>query len=87
MAFGEDFRVVTAEEAYQALDFLKEHECDLVVSDLVMPGLRGDELCRRIKQNLDTSWMPVVLLTAVNEKELVLEGLQTGAWTSAPMTI
>ena len=79
MAFGEDFRVVTAEEAYQALDFLKEHECDLVVSDLVMPGLRGDELCRRIKQNLDTSWMPVVLLTAVSEKELVLEGLQTGA--------
>lgn len=79
MAFGEDYRVATAADGQQALRFVQENECDLVVSDLMMPGMRGDELCRCIKQQHDTSWMPVILLTGVSEKELVLKGLQTGA--------
>lgn len=79
LAFGDRFVVVTAENGVEALDFLRDHECDLVVSDLMMPRLGGDELCRQIKENRDTSWLPVILLTAKHEKQLMIDVLQQGA--------
>lgn len=79
LAFGDRFTIATVENGVEALDFLREHECDLVVSDLMMPRMRGDELCRRIKENCDTSWLPVILLTAKHEKQLIIDGLQQGA--------
>ena len=45
----------------------------------MMPGMQGDELCRRIKDNPDTSWMPVILLTAKAGKDFIIEGLDLGA--------
>ena len=79
MSFSVDYKVITVENGKKALDYLKDNECDIVVSDVMMPEMQGDELCRRIKESHDTSWMPVILLTAKASKDFIIEGLETGA--------
>ncbi len=80
MAFSEKYRVVDVESGEEALAYLEEKgECDIVVSDVMMPGMQGDELCRRIKENKETSWLPVILLTAKAGRDFMMEGLGLGA--------
>ena len=80
MAFGNTYHVVDVENGEEALRYLKENgECDIVVSDVMMPGMQGDELCRRIKENKETSWLPVILLTAKAGRDFMIEGLGLGA--------
>ena len=43
---------------------------DIVVSDVMMPGMHGDEFCRSIKENKETSWLPVILLTSAVSKRV-----------------
>lgn len=50
-----------------------------MVSDVMMPGMQGDELCRSIKENKETSWLPVILLTAKAGRDFMIEGLDLGA--------
>ena len=52
---------------------------DLIVSDVMMPGLNGYQVCQQLKTDLATSHIPVVLLTARSGAEAKLEGLETGA--------
>ena len=80
MTFGDSYQVVDVESAEAALKYLKEGGvCDIVVSDVMMPGMQGDELCRRIKENKETSWLPVILLTAKIGRDFMIEGLGIGA--------
>lgn len=80
MAFGDTYRVEDVESGDAALRYLQENgECDIVVSDVMMPGMQGDELCRRIKENKETSWLPVILLTAKAGRDFMIEGLGLGA--------
>lgn len=80
MAFGNAYHVVDVESGEEALRYLQENgECDIVVSDVMMPGMQGDELCRRIKENKETSWLPVILLTAKAGRDFMIEGLGLGA--------
>ena len=79
IAFSDIYTVVTLDSGEAAMEWLKNNECDIVVSDVMMPGMNGDELCRRIKDNPDTSWMPVILLTAKAGKDFMIEGLNIGA--------
>lgn len=79
MSFADSYNVVAVDSGEAALEWLKDNECDIVVSDVMMPGINGDELCRLIKDNPDTSWMPVILLTAKAGKDFMIEGLGTGA--------
>ena len=67
---------------YQWKRSLKNHpefKPDLVLSDIMMPEMRGDELCSAIKNNILTSHIPVILLTALNDEKNIVEGLETGA--------
>ena len=80
MTFGDSYQVVDAKSAEAALKYLQEGgECDIVVSDVMMPGMHGDELCRLIKENNETSWLPVILLTAKTGRDFMIEGLGLGA--------
>ena len=80
MTFGDSYQVVDAKSAEAALKYLQEGgECDIVVSDVMMPGMHGDELCRLIKENNETSWLPVILLTAKTGRDFMIEGLALGA--------
>ena len=80
MTFSDTYRVVDVESGDAALKYLEDGgECDIVVSDVMMPGMQGDVLCQRIKENKDTSWLPVILLTAKAGRNFMIEGLGLGA--------
>lgn len=75
----EHYRVRCATNGREALDMMKQPLPDLVVSDVMMPVMDGLELCRRIKGDLRTSHVPVILLTAKGRTEDQVEGLDSGA--------
>ena len=74
-----DYTVAMAENGQEGLSKLKQGEPDLVVSDVMMPEMTGFELCERIKSDPDTCHIPVILLTALDDKENTLKGLEFGA--------
>ncbi|MDR0973889.1 MAG: response regulator [Prevotellaceae bacterium] len=76
---AEDYYVVVCENGKQAYDMVKDFNPDLVISDVMMPEMRGDELCHKLKNDIETSHIPVMLLTALNDDRNVLQGIQTGA--------
>lgn len=71
--------VYTAEDGINALDVIRNKRPDIIVSDIMMPGMDGFELCKRIKQNIDTSHIPVILLTARTDSESTQTGYNQGA--------
>lgn len=73
------FYVYTADNGEKGLEIARKEQPDLVISDVMMPGMPGTELCAKIKSNFDTCHIPVVLLTAKSAVEHQLEGLRTGA--------
>lgn len=76
----EGYEVRAASEGSSALDRLRSWEPDLVVSDVVMPVLDGIELCRRIKANVRTASIPVLLMSGSRQtSDDCMEGLTAGA--------
>lgn len=73
------FAVVEAGDGEEALRKLKDTETDLVITDVMMPVMDGVKLCRRIKQDLSTSHIPVIMLSAKSDVADRMEGFQTGA--------
>lgn len=76
---SEAYQVETCTNGKEALKIIPEFKPDLVLSDIMMPEMRGDELCSVIKNNILTSHIPVILLTALNDEKNIVEGLETGA--------
>ncbi|WP_234408315.1 hybrid sensor histidine kinase/response regulator transcription factor [Marinilabilia salmonicolor] len=77
--FDEEYRVIDVANGQEALDSLNSEYPDLILSDVMMPGIQGDELCRMVKDNADTSGIPFVLLTAKATHDATVEGLKKGA--------
>ena len=75
----EDYQVHTATDGAAALDILQHEQIDLIISDVMMPGIDGFELCRRVKNDISLSHIPVILLTARTTDVSRIEGLQLGA--------
>ena len=71
--------VLKANNGLRALELLDKHQVDMVISDVVMPEMDGIELCKRIKNNIAFSHLPVILLTAKTNSDAVTEGLENGA--------
>lgn len=65
-----------AEEAYQAILIEKP---DLIISDIVMPGMDGYELCKKLKNSVELCKIPVILLTSLQDPQDIIKGLQAGA--------
>ena len=76
---AEYFDVLTAENGNHALAILERERIDLVLLDVMMPGLNGFEVCRRIKALPATAHVPVVMLTALDQPEDKVKGLEAGA--------
>ena len=75
----EDYQVHTAPDGAAAIDVLQREQIDLIVSDVMMPGIDGFELCRRVKSDISLSHIPIILLTARTTDVSRIEGLQLGA--------
>ena len=76
---SEYYDVITAEDGFKALEQIKEHKPDMVLLDVMMPGIDGFEVCRRIKQDIDISHIPVVMVTALSDVSDRVKGLEAGA--------
>lgn len=73
------YNIIEAANGKEALGILKQQHPDLVITDVMMPEMDGIEFTRIIKENFDSCDIPVILLTANNETEQKLAGLETGA--------
>lgn len=74
-----EYRVVSVSDGALAFEQAKELNPDIIISDILMPNLRGDEMCRMLKSSVETSHIPVILLSALNDKENIIMGLEAGA--------
>lgn len=76
---GTDYVIYTATNGREAIEVVEVEDIDLIVSDVMMPEMDGIELCRRIKENIETSHIPIILLTAKNKEEDRVEAYESGA--------
>src|SRR6267154_824552 len=75
---AEGFKVASVSNGAAALDQLAIVPIDLVLLDVMMPNLTGFEVCEKIKANPDTYLIPVVLITALSDKQDRIEGIKAG---------
>lgn len=74
-----EYQVLTALNGVEALNVLKEHTVNLVITDIMMPEMDGLELCEHLKSELDYSHIPIILLTAKTTLQAKIEGMKLGA--------
>jgi len=77
--FAENFEVLLAENGNIGLKMAREHVPDLIISDIMMPGMDGIAMCSQLKSTVETSHIPIILLTARTGQIFRVEGLETGA--------
>ena len=75
----EYFDVMTATNGPEALAICAAHACDVVLLDVMMPGMDGFDVCRRLKRNPSTAHIPVIMVTALDQPADRLKGLEAGA--------
>jgi signal transduction histidine kinase/CheY-like chemotaxis protein len=75
----EYYAVTEAENGMEALEKINEHRPDLIITDLMMPGLDGLNLCRQLKQDPAFSQIPIILITAKSPETGRIEGMEAGA--------
>ena len=76
---SKSYKVLAAANGVEALNILKDSIINMVISDVMMPEMDGLELCQQIKNNIDYSHIPVVLLTAKTSLQSKIEGMSVGA--------
>jgi two-component system cell cycle response regulator len=76
---AEYFDVITASNGAQALETCARAECDIILLDVMMPDMDGFEVCRRLKANPATHFIPVVMVTALDSPSDRVRGLEAGA--------
>lgn len=77
--FEKGYKVYIAEDGSTGLIKAREINPDIILTDVQMPNMNGFEFCKEIRQNFDTSHIPVIMLTASNTIDKQIEGLSTGA--------
>jgi two-component system cell cycle response regulator len=76
---AEYFDVLTADNGYEALAMCEQTQVDLILLDIMMPGIDGFEVCERLKANPRTAHIPVVMVTALDQPSDRVRGLKAGA--------
>ena len=80
------YKVVAAADGLEAMKFLLNTTVDIVITDAMMPNLSGYELCRFIRSSKHLSQLPIVLLSALDQKDAVPEAEQIDAFLSKPIS-
>jgi len=75
----EGFSVISASEGISGIRKLKEEKPDLIILDLVLPGIDGFEILKRAKQNPETKKIPIIILSNLGQEQEVEKGLSLGA--------
>ncbi len=73
------FEMTTSQDGYEALTLIKQGPPDIILLDLMLPGLDGLEVCKELKRNSETRNIPVIMLTARGEEVDRIVGLELGA--------
>ncbi len=81
------FEVVKAKDATQGLNTLEKDTPDMIILDVMMPGIDGIELCRMLRQRSQTANTPVLILSARGDAESVMRGMDAGATDYLPKPI
>ena len=84
MELREEYEVYTAADGIEGFESALNFIPDLIISDIIMPNMDGIELCGKIKSNINTSHIPIILLTAKETHEDRLVGLEVGANSYIP---
>lgn len=79
MLESEGYRVVTVHSGEEALKAVQNQTIHLIIMDIMMPGMNGIEALERLQQDRTGKSIPVIMLTALGDKEHVLQGLRAGA--------
>jgi len=78
-SFAPKYNVYAVENGFEALEITRKYPIDLVISDVMMPKMDGNTLCRNLKNDIATSHIPVILLTAKNDTNDTIKGYESGA--------
>ena len=73
------YEVLQAQDGEQALNLAAKHDFDLVLLDVMMPGMDGFEVCRRLKDSERTRMLPIILVTALDDLDSRIKGIEAGA--------
>jgi putative two-component system response regulator len=76
---GEGYELEMAENGYQAIEKAKELLPDVILLDVMMPGMTGFEVCQRIRSDPQIAEIPIIILTALDDRESLLNALKAGA--------
>jgi DNA-binding response OmpR family regulator len=79
LIFGDEYEIYIASNGSEGWEQAQKHLPDLIVSDVMMPEMDGFEFCKLVKSTWETSHIPVILLSALNENAKQLQGLGLGA--------
>lgn len=78
-SLSDRYKVYEAGNGRAALESLEKHAISIIISDVMMPEIDGLELCREVKNDIRYSHIPVILLTAIQNKDMAIKGLKDGA--------
>ena len=73
------YKVYTASNGEKGLEVARKEHPDLILLDLMLPGIHGLDVCRIIKSDQETSGISIIMLTALGQEEDIIKGLETGA--------
>lgn len=85
----EGYEVITAETGEEGLDFMNKEKMNLLILDLMLPGMDGMEVLSRMRENEELKQIPVIMLTAKQDEKSKIEGLELGAddYLSKPFSV
>jgi signal transduction histidine kinase len=79
MLENQEYQIELAEDGFHALQILHQFQPDLILLDVMMPGMDGFEVCRRIRAAPQLAEVPIIMLTALDDRASLLQGIEAGA--------
>ncbi|MEZ4524969.1 MAG: hybrid sensor histidine kinase/response regulator [Desulfobacterales bacterium] len=75
---GRNLRIAMVKDGFKALDFVARKKTDLVLLDIMMPGIDGYEVCKRLRENEESKDIPVIFISALSDTENKIKGFEVG---------